>query len=143
MHQPLYKRDSGYAVYKKKMKILIFLLNLAFAQLDRERGQCFNFVPSEVTIVNQTSWNTGGYLFVTLDLSNYEDDILQRRAGVVNDRTFFEIGISARGDFGRQARLKVDKPRPPLSRAQLAGNFFQYDLGMVPLMSYNLFFRHL
>ena len=117
------------------MKILIFLVNLAFAQLDRERGQCFNFIPSEVKIVNQTSWPQGGYFFVTLDLSNYEDEILQRRAGVVNDRTFFEIGIFARGFNGEQAKLEVGRPRPPLSRAQLAGNFYQYDLGMVCLMS--------
>ena len=121
-----------------KMKLLIFIANLIFAQLDRERGQCFNFVPSEVQILNQTSWNTGGYLFITLELSNYEDDILERRAGVVNDRTFFEIGVSARGDFGQQARLEVGRAIPPLSRAQLAGNIYQYDLGMVSLMSYNL-----
>lgn len=66
---------------------------------------------------------------MTLDLSGYVDDILEsRRAGIVNDRTFFEVGLSARGDFGQQAQLQLGKPRAPLSKAQLAGNFYQYDV---------------
>ena len=116
------------------VKVLIyFLASIVHGQLNRERGQCFNLIPPEIKIVNQTSWGSGntwgGKLFVTLELAGYVDDILEsRRAGIVNDRTFFEIGVTARGDFGRQTQLKLGKPRLPLNKAQEAGNFFQYDV---------------
>ena len=91
-------------------------------------GQCHNLTPQEYKITDQNAWNEGGSMFVDIDISKYAASTQTRRAGVINDHSFLEISVEARGNGGRQIRLEPGRIFSPISKSAVVGNAFQYDL---------------
>lgn len=65
-------------------------------------GRCVNLQNQrDIKIMTQSSWNKGGSMKLKLNFKNFESQ-LARRAGVINDKSFFEIQMqtqSRQGNF--------------------------------------------
>ena len=67
-------------------------------------GRCVNLQNQrDIKIMTQSSWNKGGAMKLKLNFKNFESQ-LARRAGVINDNSFFEIQMqtqSRQGNFNK------------------------------------------
>ena len=131
-------------IIRAKISILFAVVHLVLGQVSRESkyifiyiylvltmylgGQCHNLTPQEYKITDQSAWDVGGSMFVEIDISKYAANTLTRRAGVINDHSFLEISVDARGNGGRQIRLEPGRNFAPVSKSAVVGNAFQYDL---------------
>ena len=131
-------------ISRVKFSIFFTAVHLVLGQVNRESkyificiylvitiylgGQCHNLTPQEYKITDQNAWTEGGSMFVDIDISKYASSTLTRRAGVINDHSFLEISVEARGNGGRQIRLEPGKNFAPVSKSAVVGNAFQYDL---------------
>ena len=129
-------------ISRVKFSIFFTAVHLVLGQVNRESkyificiylvitiylgGQCHNLTPQEYKITDQAAWAEGGSMFVDIDISKYASTA--RRAGVINDHSFLEISVEARGNGGRQIRLEPGKNFLPVSKSAVVGNAFQYDL---------------
>ena len=70
-----------------------WLLSLAYCQ-QHGRGKCLNVPGNDVRKSGGSQWGTGGNIQLEVNFSSLEAE-MTRRAGTINDASFFEIQITA------------------------------------------------
>ena len=72
-------------------------------------GRCVNLQNQrDIKIVNQNAWKEGGMMKLKLNFKNFESQ-LARRAGVINDNSFFEIQMQTQSTQGNFDILNTKK----------------------------------
>ena len=63
-------------------------------------GRCVNLQNErDIQIITQNNWKQGGMMKLKLKFKNFESQ-LARRAGVINDNSFFEIQMQTQSKQG-------------------------------------------
>ena len=78
---------------KLRFNFSIWLLSLAYCQ-QHGRGKCLNVPGNDVRKSGGSQWGTGGNIQLEVNFSSLEAE-MTRRAGTINDASFFEIQITA------------------------------------------------
>lgn len=141
--------------WKMFLHTLILLSSKCLAQQNRQRksvstnrlltflgGTCVTLERGvDVQILAQEHWRNGGELTANLKFDRYEHRLV-RRAGIINDFSFFEIQLEATTSKGSQLdktvltervlgtiKLYPGKPSTPVTRiVTLGNNMFHLDL---------------
>ena len=77
-------------------------------------GKCLNVPNNKIRKTGANQWGTGGNILLEVDFSSLEAE-MTRRAGVINDKSFFEIQMSASAASAGNVQLFAGKPIDPMS----------------------------
>ena len=111
------------------MGFRLFILVLSTVMADEnERGKCLNVPGNEIRKIGGSQWGSGGNVQLEINFSSLEAE-MTRRAGTINDLSFFEIQITASHQTAGNLQLTAGGPVTPMdSLTSLGSNKFKVGL---------------
>ena len=90
-------------------------------------GKCLNVPNNKIRRTSDDQWGFGGKILLEVDFSSLESE-MTRRAGVINDNSFFEIQMAASHSTEGNVQLFPGKPVDPMnSLISKQNNKFEVD----------------
>ena len=108
---------------------LYFLVILLVNAQNDGRGKCLNVPGNGIRKVGVDQWGTGGNIQLEVNFASLEAQMIARRAGTINDASFFEIQITASHQQAGNVQLFPGKPVTPMdSLSSIGSNKFKVGL---------------
>ena len=111
------------------MRFRLYFLVLTWVKAKQQgRGKCLNVPGNGIRKIGADQWGTGGNVQLEVNFSSLEAE-MTRRAGTINDASFFEIQITASHQTAGNLQLFPGNPVTPMdSLASLGSNKFKVGL---------------
>ena len=111
------------------MRFGLYFLVLIWVRAQQEgRGKCLNVPGNGIRKIGGSQWGTGGNLQLEVNFSSLEAE-MTRRAGTINDASFFEIQITASHQTAGNIKVFAGTPVTPMDNlTSLGSNKFKVEL---------------
>ena len=104
------------------MRFRFYFLVLSWVKAQQQgRGKCLNVPGNDIRKIGGSQWGTGGNVQLEINFSSLEAE-MTRRAGTINDSSFFEIQITASHQTAGNLQLFAGNTVTPMDSLTLLGS---------------------